>query len=294
MHPVVDKLGGGKTIYGDCRLRVDTRAACPLTGTVDHFRQDFVQQSRQIDCPAFVGTVAVPSQHLYDRDVTSPTNRADRYWAEVFQVERSQLRQPGLHITYVDDPNAGIYVLGLDEAVRVRAPRYQAAVVNELTVDTAIDRNAWLAVLRGADPVVLGPAAHYLAGENVGSSRETINPSLVDVQQMIVGVSAEDVEESGILEPDIDRFGLWADGALAAVSSLSPWVGGRTDVGLFVAPEFRGRGLGRQVAAIALNDATQRTGIARWRCREDNAASVALAASFRLQPYARNLGIRLR
>jgi RimJ/RimL family protein N-acetyltransferase len=225
--------------------------------------------------------------------VTSPTDRADQYWAAVFEVERSQLRRPGLHITYVDDPSAGIYVLELDETVRVRAPRHRASEVDGLRIDAALDGDAWRVALRGSDPVVLGPAAHYLASENVGSSQEATDPTLAEVERMIAGISPEEVEESGVLGPDIDRFGLWVDGTLAAVSSLSPWVGGRTDVGLLVAPEFRGRGLGRQVAVIALNNSTRGAGIARWRCREDNAASVALATGFRLQPYARNLGIRL-
>ena len=225
--------------------------------------------------------------------MTSPTDRADRYWASVFQVERSQLRLPGLHITYVDDPDAGIYVLELGETVRVRAPRHRAPEVEKLPFDTALDEDAWRAALRGSDPVVLGPAAHYIASGEVGSSNEATHPSLAQVRRMTEGVVAEEVEESGVLEPDVENFGLWVDGTLAAVSSLSPWVGGRTDVGLLVAPQFRGRGLGREVAAIALDASIRRAGIARWRCRENNAASVALATGFRLQPYGRNLGIRL-
>ncbi|MEV8214980.1 GNAT family N-acetyltransferase [Leifsonia sp. NPDC077715] len=220
-------------------------------------------------------------------------DRADQYWAEVFHVERAELRRPGVHFTYVDEPRAGIYVLQLDETVRVRAPMRRRADVDGIRIETALDGAVWRAALADSDPVVLGPAAHYLAGEDIPSSREARVPSIDEVRRMTERIPPEEVEESGVLDPDVDRFGLWAAGTLAALSSLSPWVGGRTDVGLLVAPGFRGRGLGRRVAAMALNAATRRSGIARWRCREENAASVAIALGFGLQPYARNLGIRL-
>jgi RimJ/RimL family protein N-acetyltransferase len=225
--------------------------------------------------------------------VSSPVDRADQYWAAVFEVEQSELRQPGRHVTYVDDPSAGIYVLELDECVRVRAPRHRASDVDALPVGAELDGNAWRAALRGSETAVLGPAAHFLGFEEIEAPHEAAHPSVADVQRLAAGIPAEEREESGVLEPDVDRFGLWENGALVAVSSLSAWVGGRTDVGLLVAAGFRGLGLGREAAAIALNEAIRRSGIARWRCREDNAASMALAAGFRLQPYARNLGIRL-
>lgn len=229
----------------------------------------------------------------YDRWMTSPTERADEYWATVFGVEPDELRRPGLHTTYIDDPRAGIYVLSLGETVRVRAPETRRTQVADVSFRHALDAAAWRVALRGSDAVVLGPAAHYLAGGSIDGPAEELHPDLAEVQRMVEGIGREEVEESGVLEPDVERFGFWIDGSLAAVSSLSSWVGGRTDVGLLVAPGLRGRGLGRKVAATALNAATRDAGIARWRCREDNAASVSLAVSLGLEPYGRNLGIRL-
>jgi hypothetical protein len=159
---------------------------------------------------------------LYDHCVPSPTTRADGYWAAVFQVDAAELRRPGLHSTFVEDASAGIYVLRLADTVRVRAPEGRRAVVDALieesSLDGALDGAAWRKALAGSDALILGPATHYLASENVGRSN---------------------------------------------------------------------------AAAIALNAAIRRAGIARWRCRVDNAASVALASGFGLQPYAHNLGIRL-
>lgn len=225
--------------------------------------------------------------------MTSSTDRADEYWAGVFGVETRDLRRPGLHTTYVDDPGAGIYVLSLGGTVRVRAPGRRRPEVEEISFDVALDAGAWREALGDASPSVLGPAAHYLGSGRVAPTIEEARPDIAEVLRMVERVDPEEVEESGVVEPDIVRFGLWHGNTLVAVSSLSAWVGGHTDVGLLVAPEVRGLGLGRVVASVALNAALREAGIARWRCREDNAASVALAESLGLQPYGRNLGIRL-
>jgi GNAT superfamily N-acetyltransferase len=229
--------------------------------------------------------------------VTSITDRADAYWASVFQTDRADLRRPGLHVTFVDDPDAGIYVLRLGDTVRVRAPETRRTQVDGLTaglsLSHALDGAAWRAALHDADPVILGPAAHFLTGTRVGSVTDTAHPSDEDMRRMTTPIAVDEVEESGVLESGVERFGLWIDDAVAAVSSLSNWVGGRTDIGVLVAPHARGRGLGRAVATIAVDAAIRRAGIARWRCREDNTASMRLASSLGLQPYGRNLGIRL-
>lgn len=227
----------------------------------------------------------------------TPRQRADDYWAAVFRIDPPELRAAGLHTTFVDDPSAGIYVLRLDETVRIRAPRLRREDVTEvcrdLALDDALDPSVWSAGLRTAAPVVLGPASHYLAATAVGASDPEDHPDPDDVRRMASRILPEEVEESGVLDPGSELFGIRSDGVLAAVSALSDWVGGRTDVGLLVAPAFRGRGLGRRVAAVALDAAIGSAGIARWRCREDNTASVRIATALGLQPYARNLGIRL-
>ncbi len=225
--------------------------------------------------------------------MTSSTDRADEYWAGVFGVETRDLRRPGLHTTYVDDPGAGIYVLSLGATVRVRAPKLRRPEVERITSDVALDAGAWREALDDAASVVLGPAVHYLGSESVAPIVAEAHPDLGEVLRMAERIEPDEVDESGVVESDVLRFGLWRGKTLVAVSALSGWVGGRTDIGLLVAPDVRGLGLGRAVASVALNAATREAGIARWRCREDNAASVALAESLGLQRYGRNLGIRL-
>ncbi|MEY9850874.1 RimJ/RimL family protein N-acetyltransferase [Leifsonia sp. EB41] len=227
----------------------------------------------------------------------TPTERADEYWSAVFRVEPAVLRRPGVHTTFVDDPSAGIYVLRIGDTVRVRAREALRGQVDgllgELSVEDALEPERWRSALQSLDPLILGPAAHFVAGDVRRPAVEEARPNAKEVQRMAARIPAEEVEESGVLERDVEHFGSWADGDLVAVSALAPWVGGRTDVGLLVAPAFRGRGLGEQVAAVALTVATQRAGLARWRCREDNAASMRLAARLGLHPYGRNLGIRV-
>ncbi len=228
--------------------------------------------------------------------MTSATERADEYWAAVFDVEVGELRRPGLHTTLVDEPNSGIYVLSIGEAVHIRAPmRLRDAVEAVASTPSPLDTmrpETWRRIA-GSGNEVLGPASHFLGSDDVRSMHPEAEPSLAELQQLSAGIAADELDESGVLEPGVRRFGLWRDGRLLAVSALSTWIGAPTDVGLLVSPRSRGHGVGREVAAIALSAAIRGSGIARWRCREDNAASMALARGFGLQPYARNLGIRL-
>lgn len=208
-------------------------------------------------------------------------------------MEATELRQPGLHVTAVDEPGAGIYVLELDDAVHVRVPEARRAQVERLTSESALDRHWWRATLRDADAVVLGPARHYLGGVADRPSPHAVHLTVAELEELAEQVSPDELEESGVAEPDVLLFGVREHEALAAVSSLSRWAGGHTDVGVLVSPTSRGRGLGLAAATMAVSAATRQAGIVRWRCREDNAASVALANRLGLTFYARNLGIRL-
>jgi hypothetical protein len=208
-------------------------------------------------------------------------------------VEARDLRRPGLHVTTVDEPGAGIYVLELGDAVHVRVPRARRAQIERLTSESALDARWWRAGLRDADAVVLGPARHYLGGVADRPSAQVVHPTVAELEELAEQVSPDELEESGVSEPDVLLFGVWEHEALVAVSSLSRWAGGHTDVGVLVAPASRGRGLGFAAATMAVSAATGQAGIVRWRCREDNAASVALANRLGLTFYARNLGIRL-
>lgn len=197
----------------------------------------------------------------------TPTERADDYWSTVFRVERAVLRRPGVHATFVDDPSAGIYVLRIDDTVRVRAREALRGQVDglfgRLSIGDALEPERWGFALRSLDPLILGPAAHFVADDVPRPAVEEARPSAEEVQRMAARIPAEEVEESGVLERDVEHYGSWADGDLVAVSALAHWVGGRTDVGLLVAPAHRGRGLGEQVAAVALTVATRRAGLAR-------------------------------
>ncbi|WP_025156758.1 GNAT family N-acetyltransferase [Leifsonia aquatica] len=230
--------------------------------------------------------------------MVDPRTVADEYWAAVFAVPRGRaLWAPGIHTTYVPEAGGGVYVLVVGAAVRVRAPARLrtdiAAVLEGLTPESALKRDVWSVGLRAHEPLVLGPATHYLAGgsDRFDGAAERVTPSAV--AELARTVPADEIEESGVCEPDAVLFGLHSEGELAAVASLSPWAGAHTDVGILTMPVHRGRGFAREVGGAALAAAIRGAGFARWRSRDDNAASTALARRLGLAAYGRNLGIRL-
>lgn len=78
-----------------------------------------------------------------------------------------------------------------------------------------------------------------------------------------------------------------ADGAAGAIAFTSYRTGGDLEIGIETAPAFRGRGLGAHVAG-AFVDVVRVAGLTPvWSCREDNVASVRVAASAGFVPTAR-------
>ncbi|MCW2764465.1 MAG: Acetyltransferase protein, partial [Nocardioides sp.] len=62
-----------------------------------------------------------------------------------------------------------------------------------------------------------------------------------------------------------------------AAAILTDFAGSVRDVGVLVAPGARGRGLATRVGAQAASYAIANSGLARWRARVTNDASLAVA-----------------
>ena len=228
---------------------------------------------------------------------------ADAYWARVFEGADAEPWPTGVHLTFADDGWDGVYVMRVGASVRVRAPRRTRDVVEPLVraapAERLLGRAMWLDGLADLGPTVLGPASHFVADAPVGGAgdgdRERAHA--IDAAQaaaFAAHLAADEVEEAGILEDGAQHFGVSADGRLAAVSALTDWAGAPSDVGVITAPRRRGRGLGRIAAAPAIDHAVSQAGFARWRSRDDNPASIAIARRLGLAFYGTNLGIRLR
>ena len=92
---------------------------------------------------------------------------------------------------------------------------------------------------------------------------------------------------------DAGAFGVVEEDRLVAGSVLSPLWGWPADVGVLVAPDARGRGLGARVAAAALASGVATAGFAAFRTMRANASSTGIAAQLGLEAYGANLLVPL-
>jgi|GEM_PF-4156804 len=224
---------------------------------------------------------------------------ADSYWADVFQASGGDVWPGGVHTTYAADGWDGVYVMSVGSCIRIRAQAARAAQIQPLvssgTLADLMDPGFWEAGLRELRPNVLGPASHFLSAERIIPRAVPAPPvSRTKLEAFLAREDEAEIDEAGILDTGSQLFGVHVDGGLVAVAALSEWAGARSDVGVLTSRHYRGRGYGAAAAAAALDSAIRHGGgFARWRCRDDNPASLAMARRFGLAFYGRNLGIRL-
>ena len=82
-------------------------------------------------------------------------------------------------------------------------------------------------------------------------------------------------------EPGTIAFATEGGGAV-----LTELAGAPRNIGLLVAPEARGVGIGTELGRAAASFAVRRHGYARWRCRDTNVPSARAADGLGFEPYA--------
>jgi GNAT superfamily N-acetyltransferase len=118
-----------------------------------------------------------------------------------------------------------------------------------------------------------------------------------DADRLASGLAGDDVEVAFARFAEPVEPSPWAHRVteaarrtvVSAAAVLTPWDGVPVDVGVLVDPAYRGRGHGLEVASAATRFAVTEHGLARWRCPESDAASVALATRLGFEPVARLL-----
>ncbi|MBM6621117.1 GNAT family N-acetyltransferase [Micrococcaceae bacterium RIT802] len=92
--------------------------------------------------------------------------------------------------------------------------------------------------------------------------------------------SAADLDEAYVELDHWAVFGALAENRLACVASAYPWREGKlADIGVLTLPQFRGRGLARNVVRSISRRAYSRGYVPQYRCQPSNAGSRAVAAA---------------
>jgi GNAT superfamily N-acetyltransferase len=236
----------------------------------------------------------------------------ENFWCDVFDLELDEL----WHDVTVRPHSrlgdySGWYVAWRGDGVHISAPRTAtasdaAALANESLVDLR-RVEFWHAFALQRSMQVIGPSAHHYLDVDPGVPDPSTGIEQVDPVRLTLlrdAVSVEDWAESGIpdaLDDGGEALAVWgATGrpdrpwvpALLGGAVLTETAGARRDIGLLVAADARGRGVGTQLGRAAASYAVQWHGWARWTARTTNEASLRTAARLGFERYATQLAVR--
>jgi GNAT superfamily N-acetyltransferase len=234
----------------------------------------------------------------------------EEFWRDLFGIASNLL----WHEVTVTHPHGrlgdyeGWYVAWREQGVHVSAPSSAAvAEVAALRHASPVELQQpefWHDFARQRSLRVIGPATHHYLDEDPGVPQDVEQVDPARLTLLRDAVTTEEWEESGIPEALAEAgeaLAVWgATGeatrpwvpALLAGAVLTEAAGANRDVGLLVAGDVRGRGLGVRVGQAAASYAVAWHGWARWTCRTANEPSVRTAARLGFEPYATQLAIR--
>jgi len=233
----------------------------------------------------------------------------ENFWCALFGVDLDELWQDVTvrpHTKLEDYP--GWYVAWRGEGVHISAPSSAAAIdAASLAGESPVDLRRpafWHAFALQRSMDVVGPAVHHYLDRDPGVPEDVEQVDPVRLTLLRDAVSTEDWEESGVpeaLDEGGEALAVWgAKGetdrpwvpALLGGAVLTEHSGAHRDIGLLVAADARGRGVGGRLGQAAASYAVQWHGWASWRSRTTNAASLRTATRLGFQPYATQLAIR--
>ena len=221
----------------------------------------------------------------------------DESWAELFGIEPHALwsgvtvRPHGTLGDY-----AGLIVAWRGEGVHVSAPASRSSEIAESLAAQGIrdlqTAELWSAYAPSIGRNVIGPSTHQYLDEDPGMPAAVVRIEASDLHAMRQSVPAHEWEESGFDHDAQVWFGFSTDGHLVAAANLSSYAGSPRDVGVLVVPDARGQRLVDEVGRAAASYAVSRHGLARWRARTTNRASLGAARRLGFEPWCTQLAIR--
>jgi|SRR4051794_5247659 RimJ/RimL family protein N-acetyltransferase len=220
----------------------------------------------------------------------------EHWWRELFDVDDelwSSVTVVHPHSQLGD--YEGWYVAWRKGGVHVSAPaNADVDDVASLSDEPAVllqDTTFWHAFANRRGLEVIGPGVHRYLDDDPGPPRD-----VHEVDPASLFALRDQVDELDWWESSFDdalaeatTMAFAADGGGAVLTELA---GAPRNIGLLVAPDARGRGLGTELGRAAASYAIRAHGYARWRCRDANVPSARAAARLGFEPYATQLAIR--
>jgi GNAT superfamily N-acetyltransferase len=237
-------------------------------------------------------------------------SEVEAFWCDVFGVTTDRLWQ---HVT-VRHPHTrlgdyeGWYVAWRGAGVHVSAPSSaDAADVASLADASPVelqDPAFWQAFANQRSLQVIGPAVHHYLDEDPGVPQDVEQVDPVRLTLLKGRTTPEEWEDCGIpeaLDEGGEALAVWGSSgdrdrpwvpALLGGAVLTDTAGARRDIGVLVAGDSRGQGVGLRLGQGAASYAVQWHGWARWTARTTNEPSLRTAARLGFEPYATALAIK--
>jgi GNAT superfamily N-acetyltransferase len=233
----------------------------------------------------------------------------EAFWRDLFGVTETQVwREVSVRPHGLLGDYEGWYVAWREQGVHVSAPSSaDAADVASLTATSPVelqDPGFWQVFARQRSLRMIGPATHHYLDEDPGVPADVEQVDPVRLTLLRDRATADEWAESGIpdaLEEGGEALAVWG----ATGEAARPWVpallggavltetaGANRDIGLLVAQDARGRGVGVRLGLAAASYAVSWHGWARWTCRTTNEPSMRTAARLGFEPYATQLALR--
>lgn len=225
----------------------------------------------------------------------------ERWWSTVLGVPAERLwRTTTVRPHAATSPLAvygGWWVVWAGDGLHVSLPAGAASPPGAELEDPGrrTEPSTWREVARERRLRVIGPSVHSYLDVDEGPVPGVRGWDPADLTDLRDRVGPTAWGESGFrdVDPRADRcFALVLDGEVVAASNLTPFDGAPRDVGVLVAPEWRGHGLGTRVGRHAAAYAVRHHGLARWRARTDNRASLVVAGRLGFERWCTQLALR--
>lgn len=235
----------------------------------------------------------------------------EAFWRDLFGVTQDQLwRQVSVHPHGRLGTYEGWYVAWREQGVHVSAPAAADPrdVASLLTTsrDDLQQPTFWQAFAQQRSLRVVGPAVHHYLDDDPGVPGLDMGVEQVDPVRLTLlrhTATPEEWEDSGVpeaLEEGGEALAVWGSTdperpwvpALLGGAVLTETAGARRDIGLLVAQDARGRGVGFRLGQAAASYAIAWHGWARWTARTSNGPSLRLARRLGFEPYATALALK--
>lgn len=222
----------------------------------------------------------------------------DDYYTALFSLDRGELwqavtaRPHGRRLEGYE----GYYVAWRADGCHVSLPRSagpEVAEALEAEPVQAVQTVAfWESFASKRGLQLIGPSTHGYLDVDPGPVDEVVRVDGTQLASLQGLVDAADWRESGWTDQPAHTFGIIKDGVLVAASNLNSFHGQHRDVGVIVAPRWRGRGLSEAVGQHAASFAIREHGFARWGARHSNVPSLAASHSLGFESWCTQVAIR--